>query len=126
MPLTESYAIGPTEPPVRDITLGRLLEEAVADAPQRLALIAGTADPAARRQWTYTELHTESLRAARAFRARFEPGERVAIWAPNIPEWVISEFGAARTVGGGTNMIPFRIGSGDPASAGSGNCKNRL
>ena len=28
MPLTESYAIGPTEPPVRDITLGRLLEEA--------------------------------------------------------------------------------------------------
>ncbi len=95
MPLAESYAIGPSEPPVRDITLGRLLEEAVADAPQRLALIAGTADPAARRQWTYAELHHESLRTARALRARFEPGERVAIWAPNIPEWIITEFGAA-------------------------------
>jgi fatty-acyl-CoA synthase len=95
MPLAESYAIGPTDPPVRDITLGQLLEEAVADAPDRLALIAGTADPAARRQWTYAELHTEALRTARALRARFEPGERVAIWASNIPEWIITEFGAA-------------------------------
>ena len=63
MSVAQSYAIGPTDPPVRDITLGQLLEEAVADAPDRLALIAGTADPAARRQWTYTELHIEALRA---------------------------------------------------------------
>lgn len=90
-----SYAIGPTEPPVRDITIGQLLEEAVAAAPDRVALIAGAPDPVARRQWTYAELHAESLRTARALRARFEPGERVAIWAPNIPEWVIAEFGAA-------------------------------
>ena len=95
MPLAESYAIGPAEPPVRDITMGQLLEEAVAEAPDRVALIAGTADPAARREWTYAELHAESLRAAHALRARFEPGERVAIWAPNIPEWIITEFGAA-------------------------------
>ena len=26
--------------------------------------------------------------------ARFEPGERVAVWADNIPEWVLLEFGA--------------------------------
>jgi len=95
MPLAESYAIGPAKPPVRDITLGQLLEEAVADVPDRVALIAGTADPAARREWTYAELHAECLRTARALRARFEPGERVAIWAPNIPEWIITEFGAA-------------------------------
>ena len=95
MPITESYATGPTEPQVRDITLGQLLEEAVADAPERLALIAGTADPAARREWTYAELRAEALCAARALRARFEPGERVAIWAPNIPEWIITQFGAA-------------------------------
>ncbi len=95
MLLAESYAVGPAEPLVRDITMGQLLEEAVAVAPDRLALIAGTADPAARRQWTYAELHTEALRTARALRARFEAGERVAIWAPNIPEWVITEFGAA-------------------------------
>ncbi len=95
MPVAESYAIGPTVPPVRDITMGQLLEQAVADAPDRVALIAGTADPAARREWTYAELRAESLRAAHALRARFEPGERVAIWAPNIPEWIMTEFGAA-------------------------------
>ncbi len=69
MPITESYAIGPTEPQVRDITLGQLLEEAVADAPERLALIAGAADPAARREWTYAELRAEALCTARALRA---------------------------------------------------------
>ena len=42
-----------------------------------------------------TELYEEAHRAARALRARFEPGERVAIWAPNLPEWVIVEFAAA-------------------------------
>ena len=25
---------------------------------------------------------------------RFDPGERVAVWAPNIPEWIGLEFGA--------------------------------
>ena len=30
-----------------------------------------------------------------ALLGRFEPGERIAVWAPNIPEWEIVEFGAA-------------------------------
>ncbi|MBK8766238.1 MAG: AMP-binding protein [Burkholderiaceae bacterium] len=95
MVLTESYARGTLEPAIRDITLGALLDWAAQTTPDRTALIAGVTDPAARRQWTYRELQAESLRAARALRARFQPGERVAIWAPNIPEWVIMEFGAA-------------------------------
>ena len=37
----------------------------------------------------------QAQRTARALPARFEPGERVAIWAQNIPEWVMMEFGAA-------------------------------
>src|SRR6202021_1777715 len=32
---------------------------------------------------------------ARALARRFGPGERVAVWASNIPEWVVLEFGAA-------------------------------
>ena len=50
MPLTESYALGPSEPEVRDITIGEALAEAAAECPDRLAMIAGTADPAERRQ----------------------------------------------------------------------------
>ena len=95
MSAENSYAIGPSGPPVRDITMGQLLKEAAEEVPDRLALIAGTPDPAGRRQWTYAQLHAEALRAARALRLRFEPGERVAIWAPNLPEWVVTEFGSA-------------------------------
>ena len=95
MGLTESYAKGPSAPPVRELTLGGLLREAAAAAPDRVALIAGVADPGARRQWTYRQLLDEATRAARALRTRFEPGERVAVWAPNYPEWVMLEFAAA-------------------------------
>jgi fatty-acyl-CoA synthase len=94
-PLSESYAVGPSEPAVRDITLGELLASAAATVPERVALITGVPDPAARRQWTYAELYEQSLRTARALRTRFEPGERIAVWAPNAPEWIMLEFGAA-------------------------------
>ena len=95
MSVAESYASGPIEPAVQDLTIGDLLKDAAAAAPDRLALITGTPDPARRRSWTYAELYAESLRAAYAFRAHFEPGEHVAIWAPNIPEWIMTEFGSA-------------------------------
>jgi fatty-acyl-CoA synthase len=95
MSLTQSHAVGPSEPAVRDLTLGELLTWAAETTPDRLALIAGVADAANRRQWTYAELHAASVRTAHALLRRFEPGERVAVWAPNIPEWVMMEFGAA-------------------------------
>jgi fatty-acyl-CoA synthase len=95
MALTESYVAGPTTPAVRDITLGQLLEQAARSAPDRIALIAGVPDPALRRQWTYRELYAEAQRTARALLGRFRPGERIAVWAPNLPEWVMLEFGAA-------------------------------
>jgi fatty-acyl-CoA synthase len=93
--LTMSHAAGPSEPAVRDITLGELLQWAAETTPGRIALIAGIPDQANRRQWTYAELYAQSLRTACALRTRFEPGERVAIWAQNIPEWIMMEFGAA-------------------------------
>lgn len=93
--LTVSHAHGPDQPEIRDITLGALLESAALAAPDRIALIAGVPDKGARKQWTYAELFAEAKRAAHALRSRFEPGERVAIWAQNIPEWIMVEFGAA-------------------------------
>ncbi|NMH96723.1 hypothetical protein [Pseudonocardia acidicola] len=44
-------------------------------------------DPAARRCWTFGEVLDETERVARALTARFAPGERAAVWAPNPPEW---------------------------------------
>ena len=94
MTLTESYIAGPTTPAVRDVTLGQMLEQAARSAPDRLALIAGISDPALRRQWTYSELYTEAQRTARALLHRFKPVARIAVWAQNLPEWIMLEFGA--------------------------------
>jgi acyl-CoA synthetase (AMP-forming)/AMP-acid ligase II len=80
--------------PVLDLTVGGLLRAAAEADPGATALIAGTPDPAARRWWTYGELLEQAERAARALLGRFAPGERVAIWANNIPEWVILELAA--------------------------------
>jgi fatty-acyl-CoA synthase len=95
MAQSPSHTLGPAEPPVRDITIGQALAEVAAECPDRIAMIEGSADPGERRQWSYAELHEQSLQVAHALAARFKPGERVAIWAPNIPEWVLLEYGCA-------------------------------
>jgi fatty-acyl-CoA synthase len=77
---------------IEDLTVGDLLRSAAAEAPDRVALVEGVADPAARRRWTYRELLADSERLARGLLERFEPGERVAVWAPNLAEWVLLEY----------------------------------
>ena len=78
-----------------DMTVGRLLLDAADAAPDAIALVEGVADPAARRRWTLAELAGDALGSCRELQARYRPGERLAIWAPSIPEWEIIQFGAA-------------------------------
>jgi fatty-acyl-CoA synthase len=80
--------------PVLETTVGDVLRAAAARTPDGLALVAGAPDPARRRQWSYAELLTDAERAARALLGRFRPGERVAVCAPNVPEWVVLEYAA--------------------------------
>ena len=95
MALTESYWPADTSSPVLDVTVGDLLRQTAAAVPDRTALVAGVPDPSERRRWTYRELEAGAEGVARALLGRFRPGERVAVWAPNLPEWVLLEFGAA-------------------------------
>jgi fatty-acyl-CoA synthase len=90
-----SYWPANTSEPVLETTVGGVLRTAAEAGPDMLAMVAGVPDPGGRRRWTYAELLTEAEQAARALTARFAPGERVAVWAPNLPEWVILEYGAA-------------------------------
>jgi acyl-CoA synthetase (AMP-forming)/AMP-acid ligase II len=90
-----SYWPADRSSPILDITVGDMLREAAAAAPGVTALVAGTPGPGDRLRWTYAELLEQSQQAARALLGRFEPGERVAVWANNIPEWVVLEFAAA-------------------------------
>jgi fatty-acyl-CoA synthase len=93
--LSESYCPAGKGEEVRETTVGGILREAAAAAPDVTALIGGHPDPALRRSWTYGELLGDAERYARGLLGRFEPGERVAVWAPNIPEWEVLEFAAA-------------------------------
>ena len=93
--LSESYYPADQSEPVLDTTVGGILRDAAQAVPDQPALIGGHPDPAERRRWTYGELLDDAERCARALLGRFAPGERVAVWAPNVPEWEVVEFGAA-------------------------------
>ena len=75
-------------------TVGSRLREVAAEVPDRVALVEGLPTPE-RRRWTYAELLADAERCARCLLQHFEPGERVAVWAHNLPEWVLLEYGAA-------------------------------
>src|SRR5262249_8539596 len=94
MTLSSSYWPADRSQPILDLTVGDALREAAAEGPHITALVEGAVDPAARRRWSYAELLEASERAARALLGRFAPGDRVAVWANNIPEWVILELAA--------------------------------
>jgi acyl-CoA synthetase (AMP-forming)/AMP-acid ligase II len=89
-----SYWPADTSEPVLETTVGGILRAAAAAGPDMLAMVGGVPDPGQRRRWTYAALLAEAEQAARALTIRFAPGERVAVWAPNLPEWVILEYAA--------------------------------
>ncbi len=80
---------------VLETTVGGVLREAAERAAETIALVEGVPDRASRRRWSYADLLADAEQVARALLGRFAPGERVAVWAPNSPEWLLLEFGAA-------------------------------
>jgi acyl-CoA synthetase (AMP-forming)/AMP-acid ligase II len=75
-------------------TIGRQVLEAAERFPATEALVEGDL------RLTFAELRDRVLHAAAAFVANgLAPGERVAIWAPNISEWVIGALGASAAGG---------------------------
>ena len=93
--LTESFVPAQTDDVVRDITVGGLLREIAALHPNETALVEVTTDGETDRRWTYQELLNASEELALALSTRFAPGERLTVWAPNIPEWVLMEYACA-------------------------------
>lgn len=93
--LTESYFPAQRDDVVLPLTVGGGLRAQALATPHAPALIETDAAGLFARRWTYGELLAEAERLARALLSRYRPGERIAVWAPNIPEWVIIEYAAA-------------------------------
>ena len=103
MPLQTSYRERTTDAEVLDISTGDALRRAAAAAPDRTALIEVAPEGQASivgaasttRRWTYAELLEDAELCASWLLNRFEPGEHICLWAPNVPEWIILQYGAA-------------------------------
>jgi fatty-acyl-CoA synthase len=82
-----------TGPPYRDVTVGALLTQLASALPGREALVYTHLG----RRWTFQTLEAEARAVARGLVAvGIQPGDRVAVWATNVPEWVVLQFALAK------------------------------
>jgi fatty-acyl-CoA synthase len=93
--LTVSHWPADTSRQLLDWTLGDALRHAATTAPERLALVEALADGTRGRCWTFSQLLNEADRVAAALLTRFRPGEHIAFWASNVPEWQLAFYGCA-------------------------------
>ena len=93
--LSEAYFPAQEVREVREITVGGLLRETAARRPAAEALVEVRQSGEIGRRWSYAALLAESERLALALASRFRPGERVVVWSPNSPEWVLMEYACA-------------------------------
>lgn len=91
---------------LRDLTVGQLLDEAAAEAPDAVALgYYAYEDLGINGEITFSELRERGRAVARALiAAGIERGDRVAVWATNLPEWVEFQMGAAYA---GAILVPM-------------------
>ena len=89
--LTESYFPAQGESELAPITIGGMLRTSAARTPNQHALKELTYSGEIARVWTYAELLADCERLARALASRHAEGARVAVFANNVPEWVLLE-----------------------------------
>jgi fatty-acyl-CoA synthase len=77
----------------RDVRVGELLSLLARDYPKNDALIY----PDRGIRWDFSQLEWMARQIARGLLSvGVERGDRVAVWAPNIPEWVVLQFALAK------------------------------
>ncbi|GAA4643523.1 linear/branched/unsaturated fatty acid:CoA ligase LbuL [Pontixanthobacter gangjinensis] len=89
--LTESYFPAQGGPEPAAMTIGDMLRKAVGRAPSQPALKELTYSGDIARSWTYAALQADVERLARALATRHDEGARIAVYANNLPEWVLLE-----------------------------------
>ena len=82
----------PAGPPFRDVTVGALLTHLSEVMPAAPALLYEQGP-----RYTFAELEREARLIARGLIAHgVQPGERVVLWATNVPEWIVLQFALAK------------------------------
>ena len=88
-----SYSHGAAANALLGETIGANLHRIAAGHPDNEALV----DLPSGRRWTYSEMDSDSDAVALGLMAAgIGKGDRVGIWAPNCPEWALTQYGAAK------------------------------
>ena len=83
----------PDLPPFRDFTVGQLLTHLAQALPDHEALVYHQHNL----RWTFSALEQEARLVARGLiAAGVGHGDRVAVWATNVPEWIVLQFALAK------------------------------
>ncbi len=86
-------------------TIPALVQDAAARFGEQEALVDRNGPNGTTTRWSFDRLAEEVATATRAMVAHgVEPGDRVAVWAPNCAEWVAAALGA---VGAGAVLVPL-------------------
>jgi fatty-acyl-CoA synthase len=78
-----------------DFTVGGLLADRARAHPDRVAFVGVRHGTGELVRLTYAELFDEACRVAAALSKLAEPGTYVALWATNVIEWPVVQYGAA-------------------------------
>ncbi|HSL09410.1 MAG TPA: AMP-binding protein [Pseudonocardiaceae bacterium] len=93
VPALPSYVSGVSEVPLLGDTIGDNFDRTVARHGDREALV----DRPSGRRWTYSQLRAEVDALAHGLLAvGIDTGDRVGIWAPNCPEWLLIQYATAK------------------------------
>ncbi len=88
-----SYAFMGSEKPLIGRTIGEMFDEIANKYPDNDAIVSIHQN----QRYTYRQLQSAVNRAAKGFIALgLKKGDRLAIWATNISEWIISQFATAK------------------------------
>ena len=93
--LSESFFPAQNDAPWDPITIPEMLSECAEKWGDVKALRELGYDGSIGREWTYKDLLRESKKLSNALAARHPQGAKVAVYANNIPEWVIFEYAAS-------------------------------
>lgn len=80
-----------------ELALGDLIHHAALKHPDREAVVYACHTTVENVRWTYQQLDNKAEKLARALLSEgYLPGEKIAIWAPNNPEWILLEYALAK------------------------------
>ena len=93
--LTESLFPAQTDTPYEELTIADAVRRSAEKYPDKIALQEVSPAGDYLRKWTFAELEADAQKLGRSLANRHPRGARIAVFAHNIPEWILLEFACA-------------------------------